>query len=356
VITFNVLFTPGSVGRLLPFALSLLQGSGVRVRVVANGCGSDEVDLMRAATRVDQRMSHYVLPNRNPIEHGQALNRLFEAFDEPHFAIADSDVIADGDFMDSLQPIAPGTAVFSATPVWVADGDAVLPAGTTFLSGRQRSLEDGTPIGSTYLAVYERATIEPLWRQSPRGFGVHFRHMLPREMQTAFSERGWRFRMFDSCRLVNLLLLVDGHRLENRSIPELHHVGGYSVQEFESSGAGLRNLIRLLRWREERSLQRIIDGLSIRLYARLWRDPRRAHMNRLRRIVLAYVDVALDAIVAGRPAPPAPVTGSAEVDRRVAALVSALEESYPPALSALNKARHELALSIPAPVTGNQVA
>ena len=68
MITFNVLFTPGSVGRLLPFALSLLKGSGVRIRVVANGCGSDEVDLMRAATRVDERISHYVLPNRNPIE------------------------------------------------------------------------------------------------------------------------------------------------------------------------------------------------------------------------------------------------------------------------------------------------
>ncbi len=352
VITFNVVFTPGLVGRLLPFALSLLQGSGVRVRVVANGCGSDEIDLMRAATRVDERISQFVLPNRNPIEHGQALNRLFEAFDEPHFAIADSDLIADGDFMDTLQPIPPGTAMFSGTPVWVADDDAGLLAGATVLSGRHRALADGTPIGCTYLAVYERATIEPLWRRAPRGFGVHFRHMLPREMKTAFSERGWRFRLFDSCRVVNLLLLVDGHRLQYRAIPEVHHVGGYSAREFESRGAGLRNLIRLLRWSEERSLQRIVDGLSIRLCNQWQRDPRRARMNRTRRVVLAYVDVALDAILAGRPTPPAPFTGSVDVDRRVAALVSALEARYPSALSALIKARQELALDR----SGNQVA
>jgi hypothetical protein len=342
VITFNVLFTPGSAGRLLPFALSLLQGSGVRIRVVANGCRSDEVDLMRAATRVDERISHHVLPQRDPIEHGQALNHLFEVFNEPHFAIADSDVIAGGDFMDSLKPISPGTAVFSAAPVWVADDEAVSPAGSRFLSGRQRVLHDGTPIGVTYLAVYERAAIEPLWHQAPRGFDVHFRYMLPRRMRASLSERGWRFRMFDTCRLINLLLLVNGCRLENRTVPELHHLGGYSLREFVSSGAGLRNLISLLRSRDDRWLQRIIDGASLRLHARLRHDPDRARMSQRRRIVLSYVDLALDAILADQPPPPAPRTDSTEVDRRVAALVSALEEHYRPGLSALSKATHQL--------------
>jgi hypothetical protein len=262
VITFNVLFTPGSVGRLLPFALSLLQGSGVRVRMVANGCRADEVDLMRAASRVDERISHHVLPQRNPIEHGQALNHLFELFDEPYFAIADSDVIAAGDFMDGLQPISPPAAVFSAPPIWAPDDEAVAPAGIRVLSGRYRVLNDGTPIGSTYLAIYERAAIEPLWRQAPRGFGVHFRYQLPRWMRTSFSERGWRFRMFDSCRLVNLLLLVNGYRLENRTAPELFHLGGYSLREIQGSGAGLRIVISLLRSRDDRWLQRIVDGAS----------------------------------------------------------------------------------------------
>jgi hypothetical protein len=343
VITFNVLFTPGSVSRLLPFALSLLQGSGVRVRVVANGCGADEVDLMRTATRVDERVSHHVLPQRNPIEHGQALNHLFEVFDEPYFAIADSDVIAEGDFMDSLQPITPPTAVFSAAPIWAADAEAVVPAGSRFLSGRHRVLHDGTPIGGSYLAVYERAALEPLWRQAPRGFDVHFRYMLPRRIRTSLSERGWGFRMFDSCRLVNLLLLVNGYRLENRTVPELHHLGGYSLREIESSGAGLHNLIGLLRSRDDRWAQRIIDAASLRLYARFRRDPDRPAMRQRRHIVLSYFDVALDAILAGRPPPPAPRTDSAEVDRRVAALVSALERHYTPGLSVLSEARQQLA-------------
>ena len=105
-ITFNVVFTPGTVRRLLPFTLSLLQGTGVHLRLVANACGSGEVDLLRDAASADERISHFSLPARDPVAHGAALNHLFEAFpDEPHFAFADSDVIANGDFMPALWPL-----------------------------------------------------------------------------------------------------------------------------------------------------------------------------------------------------------------------------------------------------------
>ena len=335
MITFNVLFIPGSVARLLPFALSLLQGSGARIRVVANGCRPDEVDLMRAATRVDERVSHHVLPQRGPIPHGQALNHLFEVFDEPYFAIADSDVIAAGDFMDSLAPIPPGTALFSGTPVWATDDEAVCPPGARFLTGRQRVLHDGTPVGSSYVAIYERAAIEPLWRQAPRGFGATFHYSLPRPMRDSLSARGWRFQIVDSCRLVNLLLLVNGSRLENRPVPELHHLGGYSGRAFKSSRVRLRSLLRS---RDDRWLQRIVESALLTLHARLRRDPERSRMDERRRIVLPYVDAVLDAILADRPRPPAPRTDSADVDRRVAALGSALEGHYRPGLSALSEA------------------
>ena len=106
---------------LLPFALSLLQSPDVRVRLVGNGCTDDEMDLIRALAAGDERLDHHTLPYPRPVEHGVALNDLFQAFPEPHFAFMDSDIIATGDFMQSLGPLSEGQAAAStALPVWLS--------------------------------------------------------------------------------------------------------------------------------------------------------------------------------------------------------------------------------------------
>ena len=332
-ITFNVVFTPGTPARLLPFALSLLQGKGVRIRLVANGCGPDEIDLLRAAAQAHERISPHVLPSSHPVEHGLALNRLFEAFpSEPYFAFADSDVIASGDFMGGLWPMAPGqAAVSAAAPVWATDADAVVPPRWPVLSGRLRVLPDGTPAGTTYLAIYERAATEPLWRRAPKGFGVHHRHRIPRGLREQLAARGWNYRILDTCRLVNLQLLLAGFTLEDREIPELHHVGGFSGADFMGLRALLRSLPWALRSKDDRRLGRIVDYVGFRLYLhRRQRDPRFRRMNERRSAVGAHVLSVLDAILAGKPPPPTPRTDSAEVDRRLAALIAALETHYRP--------------------------
>ena len=337
MITFNVIFVPGSVELLLPFALSLLQSSQVRVRVVANGCRPEEVASMRAATRIDERFSFHALPHAAPIEHGYVLNELFERFDEPFFAFADSDVIASGDFMRGLEPIPSGTAVFSAPPVWMVDDEMVVPSGARMLAGRWRVLADGTPIGSSYLAIYERAAIAPVLRQAPRGFAVHYRRMLPASIRNEFSNRGWDFDQYDSGRVVNLLLVIEGHRLENRDIPELHHIGGFSVSRRPSP---VRDLIGRIRSRNGPTLRQTLGGVAFRGYRRLRRhEPDWAAKEERRRIVLEYAGAALDAIRDGREPPPAPQTASRQLNERVAGLRSALREQYGPALSAVRRAQ-----------------
>lgn len=341
MITFNVLFMPGSVGRLLPFTLSLLQSPAARIRLVANGCQAEEIDLLQAGASVDERISCYVLPQPDPIEHGRALNHLFEHFDEPYFAMADSDVIAGGDFMAGLLPIPPATSCFSASPVWLRDEESVVPPESVYIGGHRQILPDGTPIGTTFLAVYERAAVEAAWREAPRGFAIHYRYLLPRRIRRAFAERGWRYQMFDSCRVVNLLLLLDGHRLENRAIPELHHFGSYTIRRYVGTASAARELIGLLRLRPARSFRAIVGTAVFRIQGRWWRrrEADRVQIVERRAIVQTYVDRVLDAIVADRDIPPAPRTDSAEVDRNIAAFVATLQEEYRPNLAALSRAR-----------------
>ncbi len=299
--------------------------------MVANGCGPEDVRLLALAAETDERLSHLALPNSHPVEHGLALNQLFAAFpDEPEFAFADSDVIASGDFMAQLWPMAPGqAAVFSAPPVWATDEDAVIPPRWPLLSGRFRVLEDGTPVGGTYLAIYNRAATDPVWRRSPRGFAVHHWRAVPRGLRRSLAARDWRFRYLDTCRLVNLQLLLAGHQLGNRTIAELHHVGGFSGPGLWNPRFLLNSVRRAERSLGERRFGRIADHLSFRIYLTgRQRHPRFRRLDERRRAVRAYAPVLLDAMLAGEAPPPPPETDSAEVDRRVAALVAAIDAQY----------------------------
>ena len=327
--TINVVFTPGSVGRLLPLSLSLLQGSGVRLRLVANACAPAEVELLDAVAEGDERIASYALPVRASLEHGRALDRLFEAFPEARFAFADSDVFASGDFTRSLglDEGADVAAVFAAPPVWVTDEEATVPPEAPALSGRYRVLPDGTPVGGAHFAVYERALLEPRWHEAS-GFAPRFRLGLPRDMRSSFAERGWSFPLFDTGRVINLLLLRDGFVLRNRDVRELHHVGSFSARTFLSTRAAVRNLVRLLRSGDDGRLQRAVHNAGVKAHVVRHRRHRTRAMIERQRAVLEHVDASLEAISAGKT-PGRLATGSDETDARVAALVEALQEQYP---------------------------
>jgi hypothetical protein len=348
-LTFNVLFTPGTVVRLLPFSLSLLQSPGIRLRVIANGCDQAEIDVMGAVEESNERVSRHILPSADPVEHGHALNQLFEAFPERHFAFVDSDVIVGGDFIDRLLPLAPGTAgVFAdATPVWRTHESTVSLSKTRDLMGNVCTLHDGAFVGNTYCAIYERAALEPVWRAAPRGFVAHHHYMVPESLKESLRARGWHYRTYDTARLVNLQLLLAGFELENREVPEIHHVGAVSGRDFRGSRGGMRRAAAVLRSGSENRPRALVDGLMSRVYRQTkWRPSpgRRRNQQRLRGVV-AYVDAVLDAIWAGEPRPPAPSTDSPELDRRIAALVATLETQYPRGVASIREAsdavRHE---------------
>jgi hypothetical protein len=329
LITFNVIFTPDSVARLLPFGLSLLQGESVRVRLVSNGCGAGEAEALTRAAEGDERLSSHRLASGFPVEHGVALNSLFEEFPEGSFAFADSDVLASGDFMEELWPLGEGeAAVFAASPSWLAPGEEIATADARLLSGRRRALADGTPVGGTYCAIYDRSAAEEAWSAAPRGFAVHHWHQLPRQLKSRLSERGWRFRTYDTGRLVNLELLLAGRRLSNRDVAALHHVGGFSARTFEGPGGMARTAAAMLRSRSG-MLSRLWRGAVSRLISATDRNRSGGGRARRRLLVLDYLDAVVDAVIAGRRPPPAPATGSPEVDRKVAALTDAIERVYP---------------------------
>ncbi len=335
MLTFNVVFTTGTVRRLLPLTLSLLGDEGVRLRLVGNGSNDEDRDLLERAAEGEQRLETLVLGGERPLEHGVALNELFDRFEEERFAIVDSDVLADGPFLaDIWPPGAAGAAAFSATPVWATDDEATVQPGSIYLAGRQRVLVDGTPVGNSYLAIYDRAALEPVRRWAPRGFAAHDRWMLDRDTQRALRARGWRFRVFDTTRLLNLGLMLSDHRIESRDSAHLHHIGGVSAATFEWPGEDARWLAaragEILRSDQPRRLQRVADGLVLRAYqARNRRRGWHRRMNDRRRLITGYLAQAMTALEQGREPPQPPPTDQPDIDRRVRRLLAALEACYP---------------------------
>ena len=291
-LTFNVVFTTGTVECLLPFALSLSQSCPAHFRLIDNAGSRIDLYLLEAVAKHFPAFSYFRLPRNHPTEHGEVLNTLFTTFDEHEFAIVDSDVFAAGTFLPALIPLTANCAgTFSAPPVWVEDAKTVIPTDGTYVYARQRSLADGTSIGNTYCAVYDRCALESVWHLAPSGFARHDHFALPSEARALLAARGWRLVAFDTARVLNMLLLAKGYRLENRDVPNLHHLGGFSATLFnrkpDSAGVLLRRLWHLLRNSQGARWHLLTQGVRHRLYlARVRRPPWHRRMNIRRTLIL----------------------------------------------------------------------
>ena len=262
---------PGDGARLLPFALSFLQSPE------ASGSGWSQTAARRrrssscapsAPARIASPTTY--CPSIRWQDTDSALNQLFEHFPEPQFAFADSDVIASGDFMARLGTPAAGTGGALRRPEGVDDRRraAGRRAGVDGRSRRQ-FLADGTYVGNSYCAVYDRSALEPAWRAAPLGFDGHYAHQIPRSLRRSLASHGWRPQWLDTGRLINLQLLAAGYELEERQVPELHHVGGLTYRHYRPTPGWSRAFREILHREPGRSrLRRIAEGISMRRHNR----------------------------------------------------------------------------------------
>jgi hypothetical protein len=271
--------TPGTFRYLQLFTRSLLAQSELRVRIAANGCPAGELQLMRRfAEDHGPRVEVFELSGSTMVPHGLALDEIFgECDDGDYFFFVDSDVKARRPFMEMfLALLARFDVVTSCNVAW--SDDSILPVAATDLVGRHAVGHDGFVYGSSYLAIYRRAAIERV----RSAWGVTFRaypyDRLAPTVQRRLAEMGRQFRLYDTAKVLNILLQGDGFALTHVDNPALAHVGGISqylsdpsvlgrtdtsasgasVPWFATSGAG-RQRWDFARWAAA-MLRSIVDG------------------------------------------------------------------------------------------------
>lgn len=226
---FNVVITPGTFRYLRLFTASLLAQSGVQVRLVANGCSPEESNQMRAfATDAGARVSVLDLSGSTMVPHGVALDEIYAATDDgDFFCFVDSDVKATRPFMALfLELLIRSDLVTSCGVAW--SDDVVLSPDASDLVGRHSIGHDGFVYGSSYLAIYRRARIEQVQRMWPVTFRAYAYDKLAESVQRRLEEMGRRFRLYDTAKVLNILLQSDGGVATHAENPALVHVGGIS--------------------------------------------------------------------------------------------------------------------------------
>jgi hypothetical protein len=229
VFVFNIVITPGTIRYLQLFTRSLLAHSTIRVRLVANGCPRAELDVMDAlAATAKARVEVLPLASPTMVPHGQALDEIYAACDDgEYFCFVDSDVKAKRSFMPAfLAALTSADVVTSCNVAW--SDDAVLPADSPDLVGRHSIGHDGFVYGSSYFAIYRRAAAERVRIDWGVTFRAYAHDNLPVPVRHRLEEIGRKFRLYDTAKVLNLLVQADGGTVTHLENPALMHVGGIS--------------------------------------------------------------------------------------------------------------------------------
>jgi hypothetical protein len=333
LLDFQVIYTPGTVRQLLPFAITLLEAGGARFTLVDNGCSPIETEALRGLAREERRLSYLRLPGESMHRHGKALDLLLKRTEGPWFAILDSDVIASGDYLADLDPPSGGCAgVFTAPPVWLDPPLARGDRGSPFLGGPVSTLPDGTPVGATAGAIYDRAALKAAVAKLPRRLlnGPAAAVLAP-GMAEELRARGWYYRRFGTARVANLRLLLDGYSLRNVVTRHLHHVGGISHQDEHRRPPVRKRLRRFADRMLHGERSPLVNALTNSRTLIRHRSPEQERQVAVRRLVIRHALQTMDGLRESRPTVTPPSTGIASVDENLLALHQALVDRYPAA-------------------------
>jgi hypothetical protein len=229
-LTFHVVFVPGAVRDLRLFMPSLAAwGRGCRFRLVSNGCSPTEDRLLERVAALAPCFEFYRLPGRRAWEHGDALTFLQQQETGARFAFLDSDVFATGDFLGDLFDRAGDAEVlFSCPPLWSNDRLSTLQRGFQMASGVYRQTHDGFCLGGSYFAIYDNQVLTACSKKYGIDLRLYMWEHVPAAIQRRLADAGLRMTLYDTAKLANILLSLDGHACRFLTTPHLHHVGGIS--------------------------------------------------------------------------------------------------------------------------------
>jgi hypothetical protein len=228
---FNIVVTDQGFWHLRVFVCSLLHNSDARFRLVANACGRETLDLMEdyASAHPERVVEVVDLAATELLRHGVVLDAVRGSrHDGDLFCFVDPDIKAKGPFLATFSELLKAhSAVTSGQEVWTDEN--VVPATHLGLGldGRHSFHPNGFVYGCPHFAMYRRADLDETCARWGVGLGSAGLD-IPDETRARLETAGHLYRVYDTGKVVNILLQLDGKALRHVDSPELLHIGGMS--------------------------------------------------------------------------------------------------------------------------------
>jgi hypothetical protein len=228
---FNIVVTGRVFWHLQFFVCSLVHNSDAGFRFVANGCAPETLaQLDDYAAKHPNRIVDIMDVSRDSIvAHGVALDAVRRSCDDGDlFCFVDTDIKARAPFLSTyLDLLNAHSAVTSGKQVWLDDHvvpDTHLGLG---LDGRHFFHPDGFVYGCPHFAMYRRDHLDDTCLRWGVGLGSAGPE-LSTDAQVRLASAGHLYKVYDTGKIVNILLQLDGRRLTHVDPDELIHIGGMS--------------------------------------------------------------------------------------------------------------------------------
>lgn len=329
-LTLNIVYTPGTIAMLSFMLHSLLAYSDCSFRLVSNACLPPEQRFLQKLAAGHPRLEFWALPAKRMWPHGQVLNYLHALNRDDHFAFLDSDIFATGEFLPELTAyLSSHNAVFTGAPVWSRSADQVFPQNFQMLSGPYNRTKTGAHIGGTYFAIYDNHMLSDLLSTGGVGFDEYRWEEIPDIWRMPLTSIGLNKQSYDTGKLVNALLIAQGHNLRYVDTPNLIHLGGTSFVPLAARPDQwwdkLPGISALRRWRAERGLYNRLAPVRI---GRAEIQAEAAVRLDQRNVVRQYFWQLLQALHTHQPQSPIPATGDPEIQKRLGNAATALIHAH----------------------------
>lgn len=268
-IVFNVVWTGSVFDHLQYLVASQMAHCDARYRFIANACPADQLAAMEGfADAHPGRVVEVIEVSRERmVPHGAALDDVIRTRDDGEvLALIDPDIIATGPFLESfLDLLDECDVVTSGKELW--SDHNVRPADHPGVNGEYFYDQDGFVFGSPHIAFYRRSVLDEVLGRWPVGFASAGNALTP-DVRAQLEAMGRSYWLYDTAKVVNILLQGDGGRLCHVEHPALLHIGGVSHYLAPASSAPAAR-DRPAAWGEEADWGRQ-PGLAVRFEVAQW--------------------------------------------------------------------------------------
>lgn len=245
----NIIFVRGTVRTCLPFLRSVIDITDLPLRLVSNGCEPGEEKLLASVCDSTERLEFHSLNSARTVKHGLVLDHLLKLERSEFFSFMDSDIFATAVVsMSDIEPLPGEVACSGCLPVWHSEDDVRMPESYQVMGGRYISSDSGHFLGCSYLASYRTQPLRELTESMGLSFGRYVRNDLSPEILAKLADMGLTKQVYDTAKVINLMLQHQGQKMSFRDVEGLVHVGGISgpVSKRDFDPTGLKRAIKIL--------------------------------------------------------------------------------------------------------------